>query len=197
VTRARNLLKLRQQQIQLAARAQNLAQKLKDSERSREEALRESSERLAVPKTVTFSFQSVPSRQRFRPRQLKHNQLLTFAVWLLRKMDNHDCDGHHKINDLYGFYAQLDRAVCQPCPKLLQCFAGIACDTGIFPPRAKGKVAAGTTGRPVPGTPSRCIMDRGSNRRAAAHRYPMHDMNSVSTAATLRGPAPPTIPADR
>lgn len=72
VTRARNLLKLRQQQIQLAARAENLAHKLKDSERSREEALRDSSERLAVPKTVTFSFQSVPSRQRFRPRQLKH-----------------------------------------------------------------------------------------------------------------------------
>jgi diguanylate cyclase (GGDEF)-like protein/PAS domain S-box-containing protein len=47
VTRARNLLKLRKQQIQLAARADNLAQELKDSERSREEALRDSSERLA------------------------------------------------------------------------------------------------------------------------------------------------------
>ena len=47
VTRARNLLKLRKQQIQLAARAENLAQELKDSERSREEALRDSSERLA------------------------------------------------------------------------------------------------------------------------------------------------------
>jgi diguanylate cyclase (GGDEF)-like protein/PAS domain S-box-containing protein len=46
-TRARNLLKLRKQQIQLAARANNLAQELKDSERSREEALRDSSERLA------------------------------------------------------------------------------------------------------------------------------------------------------
>ena len=47
VTRARNLLKLRKQQIQLAARADNLARELKDSERSREEALRDSSERLA------------------------------------------------------------------------------------------------------------------------------------------------------
>jgi diguanylate cyclase (GGDEF)-like protein/PAS domain S-box-containing protein len=47
VTRARNLLKLRKQQIQLATRADNLARELKDSERSREEALRDSSERLA------------------------------------------------------------------------------------------------------------------------------------------------------
>src|SRR5664279_4173229 len=47
VTRARNLLKLRKQQLQLAARADNLARELKDSERSREEALRDSSERLA------------------------------------------------------------------------------------------------------------------------------------------------------
>jgi diguanylate cyclase (GGDEF)-like protein/PAS domain S-box-containing protein len=47
ITRARNLLKLRKQQIQLATRADNLAKELKDSERSREEALRDSSERLA------------------------------------------------------------------------------------------------------------------------------------------------------
>lgn len=47
LTRARNLLKLRKQQILLAARADSLAQELKDSERSREEALRDSSERLA------------------------------------------------------------------------------------------------------------------------------------------------------
>jgi diguanylate cyclase (GGDEF)-like protein/PAS domain S-box-containing protein len=47
LTRARNLLKLRKQQIQLAARANDLAKELKDSERSREEALRDSSERLA------------------------------------------------------------------------------------------------------------------------------------------------------
>jgi diguanylate cyclase (GGDEF)-like protein/PAS domain S-box-containing protein len=47
ITRARNLLKLRKQQIQLATRADSLAQELKDSERSREEALRDSSERLA------------------------------------------------------------------------------------------------------------------------------------------------------
>ena len=47
VTRARNLLKLRKQQIQLASRADSLARELKDSERSREEALRDSSERLA------------------------------------------------------------------------------------------------------------------------------------------------------
>ena len=47
VTRARNLLKLRKQQLQLETRAHTLAQELKDSERSREEALRDSSERLA------------------------------------------------------------------------------------------------------------------------------------------------------
>ena len=47
VTRACNLLKLRKQQIQLASRAECLARELKDSERSREEALRDSSERLA------------------------------------------------------------------------------------------------------------------------------------------------------
>jgi diguanylate cyclase (GGDEF)-like protein/PAS domain S-box-containing protein len=46
-TRARNLLKLRKQQILLASRADNLEQKLERSERSREEALRDSSERLA------------------------------------------------------------------------------------------------------------------------------------------------------
>jgi len=99
-------------------------------------------------------------------------------------MVNHDCDGHHKISDLLSAMS-----------KVLQCFAGIACDTGIFPPRARGEVTAGTTSRLAPGAPSRCIVDRGSNRRAAAHRYPMHDMNSVPTAATLRGPAPPTIPS--
>ena len=47
VTRARNLLKLREQQLQLAARADSLAKELKNSEQSREEALRDSSERLA------------------------------------------------------------------------------------------------------------------------------------------------------
>jgi len=46
ITRARNLLKLRKQQILLATRADGLARELKDSERSREEALRDSSERL-------------------------------------------------------------------------------------------------------------------------------------------------------
>jgi diguanylate cyclase (GGDEF)-like protein/PAS domain S-box-containing protein len=46
-TRARNLLKLRKQQLLLARRANNLEQKLEHSERSREEALRDSSERLA------------------------------------------------------------------------------------------------------------------------------------------------------
>jgi CheY-like chemotaxis protein len=43
VTRARNLLKLRKQQIQLAARAENPALELTDSESSREEALRDTS----------------------------------------------------------------------------------------------------------------------------------------------------------
>jgi PAS domain S-box-containing protein len=47
LTRTRNLLKLRKQQIQLASRADTLARELKDSERSREAALRDSSERLA------------------------------------------------------------------------------------------------------------------------------------------------------
>jgi diguanylate cyclase (GGDEF)-like protein/PAS domain S-box-containing protein len=47
ITRARNLLKLRKQQLQLAMRADALARELKDSERSREQALRDSSERLA------------------------------------------------------------------------------------------------------------------------------------------------------
>ena len=46
-TRARNLLKLRKQQLQLASRADSLERELKDSERSREESLRDSSERLA------------------------------------------------------------------------------------------------------------------------------------------------------
>jgi diguanylate cyclase (GGDEF)-like protein/PAS domain S-box-containing protein len=46
-TRARNLLTLRKQQLLLANRANNLEQKLERSERSREEALRDSSERLA------------------------------------------------------------------------------------------------------------------------------------------------------
>ena len=47
VTRARNLLKLRKQQLQLASRADTLARQLKHSENSREKALRDSSERLA------------------------------------------------------------------------------------------------------------------------------------------------------
>jgi diguanylate cyclase (GGDEF)-like protein/PAS domain S-box-containing protein len=46
-TRARNLLKLRKQQILLESRADTLKLKLERSERSREEALRDSSERLA------------------------------------------------------------------------------------------------------------------------------------------------------
>jgi diguanylate cyclase (GGDEF)-like protein/PAS domain S-box-containing protein len=46
-TRARNLLKMRKQQLLLAKRATSLEQELEHSERSREEALRDSSERLA------------------------------------------------------------------------------------------------------------------------------------------------------
>ncbi|HJS60438.1 MAG TPA: response regulator, partial [Pseudolabrys sp.] len=65
VTRARNLLKLRKQQIQLAERAENLAQELKDSERSREEALRDSSERLAqVIDTVPAMISATDSQGR-------------------------------------------------------------------------------------------------------------------------------------
>src|SRR6185436_9662082 len=44
-----------------------------------------------------FIDQSVPSRQCFCPAKPDINQLLTFAVWLSRRMVNHDCDGHHKI----------------------------------------------------------------------------------------------------
>jgi len=47
VTRARNLLDLRKHQLLLAQRADTLERELKDSERSRELALRDSSERLA------------------------------------------------------------------------------------------------------------------------------------------------------
>jgi diguanylate cyclase (GGDEF)-like protein/PAS domain S-box-containing protein len=47
VTRARNLLKLRKQQALLAVRAQKLEHKLERSERSLEQAIRHSSERLA------------------------------------------------------------------------------------------------------------------------------------------------------
>ncbi len=47
VTRARNLLKLHKHQLLLASRATSLAKELEDSERSRERALRDSSERLA------------------------------------------------------------------------------------------------------------------------------------------------------
>ena len=46
-TRARNLLKMRQQQLLLASRADGLERDLEHSERSREQALRNSSERLA------------------------------------------------------------------------------------------------------------------------------------------------------
>lgn len=47
VTRGRNLLKLRKQQLQLANRAQRLERKLEHSERSLEQLVRDSSERLA------------------------------------------------------------------------------------------------------------------------------------------------------
>lgn len=47
VTRARNLLKLRRQQLLLAARADHLTAELAESERTREVALRDSRERLA------------------------------------------------------------------------------------------------------------------------------------------------------
>jgi diguanylate cyclase (GGDEF)-like protein/PAS domain S-box-containing protein len=47
LTRARNLLKLRKQQLIIASRAKNLERELQKSERSREEELRDSGERLA------------------------------------------------------------------------------------------------------------------------------------------------------
>lgn len=60
VTRARNLLKLRRQQLLLECRAQTLAEELATSEHSREEVLRDSTERLAqvidtVPAMVSAS----------------------------------------------------------------------------------------------------------------------------------------------
>jgi diguanylate cyclase (GGDEF)-like protein/PAS domain S-box-containing protein len=60
LTRARNLLKLRKQQLMLASRVDCLAQELKASERSREIALRDSSERLGqvidtIPAMVSAS----------------------------------------------------------------------------------------------------------------------------------------------
>jgi len=60
VTRARNLLKLRKQQLLLESRAQTLAKELASSEHSREEVLRDSTERLAqvidtVPAMVSAS----------------------------------------------------------------------------------------------------------------------------------------------
>ncbi len=60
VTRARNLLKLRRQQLLLESRAQTLAKELASSEHSREEVLRDSTERLAqvidtVPAMVSAS----------------------------------------------------------------------------------------------------------------------------------------------
>jgi hypothetical protein len=97
----------------------------------------------------------------FIPAKLDINQLLTFAVWLFRRMVNHDCDGRHKICDLLS-----------AMPKVPQCFAGNACETGISP--------AGE--RP--------------EKSAATRRYPMHNIKSVPTAATLRGLAPAIIPAD-
>ena len=47
LTRARNLLKLRKQQLIIASRARNLERELQQSERSREEELRDNRERLA------------------------------------------------------------------------------------------------------------------------------------------------------
>ncbi|HVI28024.1 putative bifunctional diguanylate cyclase/phosphodiesterase [Hansschlegelia sp.] len=47
LTRARNLLKMRRQQLVIASRAVTLEKELRTSERSREQALRDSSERLA------------------------------------------------------------------------------------------------------------------------------------------------------
>jgi diguanylate cyclase (GGDEF)-like protein/PAS domain S-box-containing protein len=60
ITRARNLLKLRKQQLLLESRAKNLARELATSELSREAVLRDSSERLAqvidtVPAMVSAS----------------------------------------------------------------------------------------------------------------------------------------------
>jgi diguanylate cyclase (GGDEF)-like protein/PAS domain S-box-containing protein len=60
VTRARNLLKLRKQQVLLKSRAVNLERELKESEQTREAALRDSRERLAqiidtVPAIISAS----------------------------------------------------------------------------------------------------------------------------------------------
>lgn len=60
LTRARNLLKMRRQQIVIASRALSLEHELRTSERSREQALRDSTERLAqvidtVPALISAS----------------------------------------------------------------------------------------------------------------------------------------------
>jgi diguanylate cyclase (GGDEF)-like protein/PAS domain S-box-containing protein len=60
LTRARNLLKMRRQQLLIASRALSLERELRSSERSREQALRDSSERLAqvidtVPAMISAS----------------------------------------------------------------------------------------------------------------------------------------------
>ncbi|GLK66870.1 EAL domain-containing protein [Hansschlegelia plantiphila] len=63
LTRARNLLKMRRQQLVIASRAVSLENELRSSERSREQALRDSSERLAqvidtVPAMISASDRS-------------------------------------------------------------------------------------------------------------------------------------------
>ena len=65
VTRARNLLKLRKHQLLLASRADTLERELENSERSRERALRDSSERLAqVIDTLPVMISAVDAESR-------------------------------------------------------------------------------------------------------------------------------------
>lgn len=76
VTRARNLLKLRQQQLLLADRADHLERELEDSERALERTVRDSSERLAqVIDTVPALISASDSEGRFLFLNAYHSKI--------------------------------------------------------------------------------------------------------------------------
>ncbi len=76
VTRARNLLKLRQQQRLLTSRAANLKRELEDSERELQRTMRDSSERLAqVIDTVPALISASDCEGRFLFLNAYHNQI--------------------------------------------------------------------------------------------------------------------------
>jgi diguanylate cyclase (GGDEF)-like protein/PAS domain S-box-containing protein len=105
VTRARNLLKLRKQQMLLAIRAKSLAQELKESERSREEALRDSSERLAqVIDTIPAMISATDREGRILFVNAFHAALAGLAsaetsAWEARPLFGEDHDLQNKMLD--------------------------------------------------------------------------------------------------